>query len=117
LTDRARLEITVAAATDVGTVREHNEDSFLVGDLDKGEKLDLTEPLSTKADRGPLMIVCDGMGGVEGGEVASDLAAQSIWREMQTTPGTRDPEVFARLLRRAARRRASLRRWRRRGDR
>ncbi|HUS33460.1 MAG TPA: protein phosphatase 2C domain-containing protein [Kofleriaceae bacterium] len=103
MTELARLEITVAAATDVGTVREHNEDSFLVGNLDKGVKLDLAEPFAAKADRGPLMIVCDGMGGVEGGEVASDLAAQSIWREMQATPGTRDPEVFARLLRRATR--------------
>ena len=103
MTEPARLEITVAAATDVGTVREHNEDSFLVGNLDKGEKVDLTEPLTAKADRGPIMIVCDGMGGVEGGEVASDLAAQSIWREMKATPGTRDPEVFARLLRRASR--------------
>jgi serine/threonine protein phosphatase PrpC len=103
LTELARLELTVAAATDVGEVREHNEDSFLVGDLDKGEKLDLGEPFAAKSDRGTLMIVCDGMGGVEGGEVASELAAKSIWREMQTTPGTRDPEVFARLLRRATR--------------
>jgi protein phosphatase len=103
LTDLARLDITLAAGTDVGTVREHNEDSFLVGDLDKGKKLDLADAIESKADRGPLMIVCDGMGGVEGGEVASDLAAQSIWREMQATPGTRDPEVFARLLRRATR--------------
>jgi serine/threonine protein phosphatase PrpC len=103
LTDRARFELTVAAGTDVGEVREHNEDSFLVGDLDNGEKLDLAEPFAAKGERGALMIVCDGMGGVEGGEVASDLAAKSIWREMQTTPGTRDPEVFARLLRRATR--------------
>jgi protein phosphatase len=55
------------------------------------------------ADRGPLMIVCDGMGGVEGGEVAAELATKAIWREMNTTPATRDPEVFARLLRRATR--------------
>ena len=103
MTDVARLEITVAAATDVGTVREHNEDHFLVGDLDKGERLELAEPFNGMVERGPLMIVCDGMGGVEGGEVASELAARVIWREMQTTPGTRDPEVFARLLRRATR--------------
>jgi serine/threonine protein phosphatase PrpC len=43
------------------------------------------------------------MGGVEGGEVASELAAKVIWREMKGTPGTRDSEVFARLLRRATR--------------
>jgi serine/threonine protein phosphatase PrpC len=43
------------------------------------------------------------MGGVEGGEVASELAARAVWREMRETAATRDAEVFARLLRRAAR--------------
>jgi serine/threonine protein phosphatase PrpC len=43
------------------------------------------------------------MGGVVGGEVASELAAKVIWREMKNTGATRDPEVFARLLRRATR--------------
>jgi serine/threonine protein phosphatase PrpC len=98
------IDIAVAAASDVGSVREHNEDSFLVGDLDRGKLVDtVIEPWRTSAERGPLLVVCDGMGGVEGGEVASDLAAQVIWREMKGTPATRDPEVFARLLRRATR--------------
>ncbi len=104
MTDLAHLEIKVAAATDVGTVREHNEDFVLVGDLDGGSVLEiLTDAWQASAERGPLVVVCDGMGGVEGGEVASELAATSIWREMKGTPGTRDPEVFARLLRRATR--------------
>ncbi|MCW5804028.1 MAG: serine/threonine-protein phosphatase [Deltaproteobacteria bacterium] len=100
-----RLDVVVAAATDVGTVREHNEDSFLVGDLDGGKLLDVTaEPwLAKAAARGPFLVVCDGMGGVDGGEVASELAAKVMWREMKATPATRDPEVFARLLRRATR--------------
>ena len=98
------LDIAVAAASDVGQVREHNEDSFLVGDLDGAVLVDaVAEPWLVSAARGPLLVVCDGMGGVEGGEVASDLAAQVIWREMKATPATRDPEVFARLLRRATR--------------
>jgi serine/threonine protein phosphatase PrpC len=98
------IDIAVAAASDVGSVREHNEDSFLVGDLDHSKLVDtVAEPWRTIAERGPLLVVCDGMGGVEGGEVASDLAAQVIWREMKGTPATRDPEVFARLLRRATR--------------
>ena len=98
-----RLDIAVAAATDVGTVREHNEDYFLVGDLDAGAVLDLQNAWRGEASRGPLLVVCDGMGGVVGGEVASELAAAAIWREMKGTPATRDPEVFARLLRRATR--------------
>lgn len=98
-----KLEVAIAAASDVGQVREHNEDSFLVGDLDSGMLVQGAEPWIAEVDRGALLVVCDGMGGVEGGEVASDLAAQVIWREMKATPGTKDPEVFARLLRRATR--------------
>jgi serine/threonine protein phosphatase PrpC len=97
------IDIIIAGASDVGQVREHNEDHFLVGDLDRERILDFTARWVGTVDRGPLVVVCDGMGGVEGGEVASELAAQAIWREMKSTPATRDPEVFARLLRRAAR--------------
>jgi len=100
---RPSLEVTVAAASDIGQVREHNEDSFLVANLDARERLDIVDRWVASADRGPLMVVCDGMGGVEGGEIASELAAQVVWREMKGTPGTRDAEVFARLLRRAVR--------------
>jgi len=84
-------------------VREHNEDSLLVGDLDAGQVLDLGEVWTSSADRGPLFVVCDGMGGVEGGEVASDLAAKVMWGGMRGPRGTKDPEVLARLLRRATR--------------
>lgn len=97
------LQLELAGATDIGAVREHNEDSILVGDLDNSKLVDPTEPWIAETTRGGLMVVCDGMGGVEGGEVASDLAAKVMWREMQSTPGTKDPEVFARLMRRAVR--------------
>ncbi|HEU0029513.1 MAG TPA: protein phosphatase 2C domain-containing protein [Kofleriaceae bacterium] len=97
------LEYEVAAASDVGQVREHNEDHLLVGDLDGQRLVEAGEPVKSEGARGPLLVVCDGMGGVDGGEVASELAAKVMWREMKGTPATRDPEVFARLLRRAAR--------------
>lgn len=99
----AALDIVVAGASDIGQVREHNEDHFLVGDLDSMLPVDVVEPWSGSSLRGPLLVVCDGMGGVEGGEIASELAALVTWREMKRTPDTRDPEVFARLLRRAVR--------------
>lgn len=99
----ASLHIVVAGASDVGQVREHNEDHFLVGDLDGLLPVDVAEPWTGSCVRGPLLVVCDGMGGVEGGEIASELAALVTWREMKRTPESRDPEVFARLLRRAVR--------------
>ena len=105
--EREALDLEVAAGSDVGQVREHNEDHVLIADLDAGKLVELEKlaagPWSAAARRGTLLVVCDGMGGVEGGEVASELAAQVIWREMKDTPATRDPEVFARLLRRAVR--------------
>ncbi|HEU4733024.1 MAG TPA: protein phosphatase 2C domain-containing protein [Kofleriaceae bacterium] len=97
------LDIVVVGASDVGSVREHNEDHLFVGDLDSRLPVDVAEPWSCSTQRGPLLVVCDGMGGVDGGEIASELAAQVMWREMKATPATRDPEVFARLLRRAVR--------------
>lgn len=105
-TASATLGFRVAARTDVGLLRESNEDAVLVGDLDARKLLELVEGAITvagKGTRGPLLVVCDGMGGVAGGEVASDLAIRVTWREMATSPGSLDAEVFARLLRRAVR--------------
>jgi serine/threonine protein phosphatase PrpC len=102
----APLDVALSGASDIGTVRELNEDHLLVGDLDSAKLVEATGAGAWRAEtaeRGPLLVVCDGMGGVEGGEVASELAAAVMWREMKATPATRDPEVFARLLRRAAR--------------
>jgi protein phosphatase len=101
--DPAPLEVVVVGASDVGQVREHNEDHLLVGDLDTHLPIDVVEPWRSIGERGPLLVVCDGMGGVVGGEIAAELAALVTWREMKRTPATRDPEVFARLLRRAVR--------------
>ena len=52
------MHLTVSAATDVGLVREGNEDSFLV-DHDLG-----------------LFIVADGMGGHRAGEKASSMSVE-----------------------------------------
>lgn len=52
------VHLTTGAATDVGRVRDHNEDAFLVTDR--------------------VMAVADGMGGHAAGEVASALAIESL---------------------------------------
>lgn len=52
------MRITAAAATDIGRVREGNEDAFL--------------------NDAPLFAVADGIGGHQGGEVASRLALETL---------------------------------------
>jgi len=102
--DRPPVSVEVVARTDVGLIRSNNQDTFLVGDLDAGEAIDAAEPDErTIVSRGPLLIVCDGMGGAAGGEVASKLAADVIWAEMRVARATDERPVYARILRRAVR--------------
>lgn len=59
--------VSWGARSDVGLVRGHNEDSFLL--------------------QAPLFVVSDGMGGHAAGEVASSIAVETIGRR---APGTAD---------------------------
>ncbi len=97
------IEFDVWGVTDIGCVRDGNEDAFAIGDLGAGELWDGESPMGRRGGRGVLVVVCDGMGGAQGGEVASDLATRTLWTEMRDAQATDQLEVFARLLRRAAR--------------
>lgn len=71
------------ALTDRGRTRDHNEDTFLVADLDGGQAL--REPRATQrpvSGRGMLYLVADGMGGAAAGEIASEMAAVEIHRHL-----------------------------------
>jgi serine/threonine protein phosphatase PrpC len=67
--------LTVAKVSDIGRVRERNEDSFLVIDASMQNDNGTMVPLG-------LYIVADGMGGHQKGEVASSLAAQTVARHI-----------------------------------
>ncbi|MDR2714626.1 MAG: Stp1/IreP family PP2C-type Ser/Thr phosphatase [Coriobacteriales bacterium] len=66
------VENPFGARTDVGCVREHNEDSFIA--------------------QAPLYAVADGMGGHAAGEVASEIAIQML---SEKAPGNYNPEALA----------------------
>jgi protein phosphatase len=70
-----------AGRTDVGRQRDHNEDYF--GIQTEIRKLETPQGSTTQA-RG-LFILCDGMGGHAGGEVASSLAVNTLRDYFQRT--------------------------------
>ncbi len=96
------ISIEVFGKTDVGLIREHNEDNFLVADVTAAVRTnEIKEPLKfALGERGVLFLVCDGMGGAAAGEVASRMAVESIFDVLSATePQERDG--FARAVRRA----------------
>jgi serine/threonine protein phosphatase PrpC len=96
------IKITAFGKTDVGLIREHNEDNFLLANVDTGLRTSSPEENLQFAlgPKGAILLVCDGMGGAAAGEVASTMAVDSISIDMETrAPTTR--ERYARCLRRA----------------
>ncbi len=80
---RPTVRLDVAATTHPGLERENNEDHFLVARLTRtveieGTSLDAPGTARRGGGSGHLIVVADGMGGVEGGERASALAVETL---------------------------------------
>ncbi len=68
-------KIQIATLTDQGPSRQSNEDACYPA---SGSQVALTIEDPSKSSEKPLVIVCDGIGGHEGGEVASELAIATL---------------------------------------
>lgn len=96
------IQIQLFGRTDVGQVREHNEDNFIVADLtSKSRKLLEADRSQTLKERGIMMAVCDGMGGAAAGEVASQLAVDILYERMTEGDSLLDRDSFAHRIVRA----------------
>lgn len=76
-----KVDVTVACKTDLGRVRENNEDKF---------EYFIPEDEATLAAKGMTFVVCDGMGGHAAGQIASELATKTFIDVYLSHPST-DP--------------------------
>jgi len=95
------IEVRVFGQTDVGQVREHNEDNFLVADLTRKAREFEPGQAHVLGKSGAVFGVCDGMGGAAAGEVASRLAVDIIYDRLAEAKAPRNREDLARRLVRA----------------
>src|SRR5256712_8186594 len=99
------IRVEVFAKTDLGRTRDHNEDRFLVADLTR--KTASRQPDVRQHDIGPrgtLLVVADGMGGAAAGELASEMATDTIYAHLLKTWNAEDkatPQRFAYRLKEA----------------
>jgi PPM family protein phosphatase len=94
----------VAARTDLGRCRAHNEDSFRIGVIGRDDAL---APVPVTAEshevsahlRGPGFVlgVYDGCGGLSSGSAASTMAAETVHAALCLAPSPRPADVAARL--------------------
>jgi serine/threonine protein phosphatase PrpC len=81
------VKVSVFGISDVGVVRKNNEDCFLIAEMTSGASgLQPTVLAHEVQERGTLLVVSDGMGGAEAGEVASRLVVEQLRADLAVAP-------------------------------
>lgn len=103
-TNRATHQLVVFGLSDRGLQRENNEDHFMVADLTRkmiGAHDNQLRPELFHHDigaRGTMLMVADGLGGHEGGEIASQLAVDTVAQALVDT-AEQDMPVHEQIMR------------------
>ena len=85
------IKFKVVAKTDVGRVRTNNEDNFQVSwDLSVLPMRWVNNEVHQLGEKGCLLVVADGMGGANAGEVASQIAIETIKAQFAPEKITKD---------------------------
>ena len=90
----ALARVSIGAKTDLGRVRENNEDKF---------EFYVSDDETILASRGQVFIVCDGMGGHAAGQIASELTAKTFIDVYLSHPASDPKEALVEALQAANR--------------
>ncbi|NVB41538.1 serine/threonine-protein phosphatase [Pseudenhygromyxa sp. WMMC2535] len=75
--------VELFARTEIGCVRERNEDSFVVANITTGERgLRPGTTIQQLDESVGLIGVCDGMGGAAAGDIASKIASETLYDQL-----------------------------------
>lgn len=96
-----KLTLEVIAKTDAGMVREANEDNFIVTPDRNNAEWILPKGEYANSEGGTVMVVADGMGGLNAGEVASNIAVDSIRAYFSKAGAVKDDVTLSSLMREA----------------
>lgn len=78
------MKIKIIAKTDIGYNREQNEDAFAICPNLHSPRWEQTKSCEDFGEYGSLLVVADGMGGANAGEVASSISIETM--KEQFTP-------------------------------
>jgi PPM family protein phosphatase len=96
---KSRIAVRCSGRTAVGQVRDHNEDNFVVANLETGSIRPRDQVFEDEVgDRGLVFAVCDGMGGAAAGEVASQMAVDILVEAMRRGGAPKNRDALARRL-------------------
>jgi len=77
------MVINIEGKTNVGLVRSHNEDDFIIGLDAINDKWENSGKNIKVGNSGIFIVIADGMGGMEAGEIASKIAINTAKKEFQ----------------------------------
>jgi len=92
------IRVDAVGESDIGLVRERNEDVFLIVDLGGGHSLGAGQHHLEVGDRGLVFAVLDGMGGAAGGDRASRLASEVFTDAVLAAHPTSRPELVESVI-------------------
>lgn len=95
----------IFGSSNVGLIRQDNQDSFLIANLETGDIATIGAPSAVSAHTAPfILVVADGVGGAASGALASSIATETLLAELHRwwhKVPKRDRESIAACLRKA----------------